>query len=391
MNIVLLNWTGGEGDPFTLINKELKKSLEEYKINIKIIDLEGEWFKEVYKLKLLNSIDLVITHQGLGSNISMNNKNFWDEIKLPLLCLHSDHPSLCPINHIADSPYVIHSYCITEYAEYANNNLDKENSSIQLGIPSFYSKRNNSERIGDFFVFPKNINPVELTIQEWVKNLHPSISNILIIITNKIKYNYKNELPIDQHVIVDEILMEKNLSANNNEALIKYLHLQSDKLYRNLASELVLEELRDLPLVINGRGWDSFKDKKNKKHHFFEFNDATNGDFQFYSKYGVIDIVYHPNSLHDRTLRAISHRGGFLCNSTIYYNNTLNSKYNDLFFNGSDGNLFQKAVNVIDAPDTHMAKCRAFGEELEKLNPFEDFYFYLTNLISNFNNMKISH
>ena len=39
MDIVLLNWTGGEGDPFTLINKELKKSLKEYKVNIKIINL----------------------------------------------------------------------------------------------------------------------------------------------------------------------------------------------------------------------------------------------------------------------------------------------------------------------------------------------------------------
>ena len=382
MYIALLNWTGAEGNPFTLINSELKKRLEDFKDNIKIINFEEDWSKVIYDLKIRNEIDLVITHQGLGSSATLNNNNFWGEIKLPLLCLHSDHPSLFITNHIADSPYVIHSYCIPEFAEYANSNLNKKNLSVNLAVPSFYSKRNNSEQIGDFFVFPKNIDPIELTINEWIKNLDSSLSNLLIAIANSIKNNYINSIPKDHHVVVEEFLTEENIKADNLEEIRKYLHLQSDKLFRNIASELVINELDSIPLVINGRGWDLFKAKKNKNHHYFDFNNAVDGDFQFYSRYGIIDIVFHANSLHDRTLRAISHRGGFLCNSTI----NRNSKYKSLFFTGCPRDLMEKAVGVMKYPDLHLNKCRDFGNDLENNNPFENFHSYLIKLISNFNN-----
>ncbi len=392
MNIVLLEWGGGEGNPFAYFNSELKLRLEDFGCNVYIVDIEGELAQKLYLLDTEKGIHRVITHQGFGSKIRLksNGKLIWDELKINLICLHSDHPSQAPSNHLPDSKYILHTYPFQSYVDYSNSMVEREYPAVLLSPPSFYKPNKKLfERKGDYFVFPKNIDPLQKTYAEWKSTLPSPVWALLNETADAIIDNYKNGDPITHHELIDQLLTHekleefKNFIHSKNPDDFRFFVLQNmDKIYRNAASELVLEELNDIPLHINGRGWDMFVEKSSKYHKFSSFNELAKGDKQFYSNFGIIDIVPFKHSLHDRTLRAISHQCGFLSNSGILFYDSNGMPYSSLFFNGFKGSLRAKAEVVINSPDEHYDRCQQFGIDLELRNPFDKFFEFLYSNIS---------
>jgi hypothetical protein len=383
MNIVLLNWKDGENDPFSYINSELKLRFEDHGGIVDIVSTEGELAQNIFLLDYQKGIDAVIAHQGIVSNtrLASNGKLIWDELKISLICLHSDHPSQAPQNHLADSKYVFHTYCIEDFATYSNSTSDRINPAIFHPPPSFYkSRQKNNSQIGDYFVFPKNLDSIENTYLLWKKALPDIFYKTLRDASAAIIENYIKGDPINHNTVIRDsvsirnIELIKNVSYNMNEAKIwHYIYQQTDKIYRNAASELVLMELADIPLHINGRGWERFMPNASKLHKFSTFNTASGGDYQFHSKYGIIDVVPHKDFLHDRTLRALAHRGGFLSNSGIFYSTV----FKNLFFSGIKGNLRAKAESVISDPLMHFDQCQIFYKAIESSLPFDGFIDFI--------------
>ena len=63
MNILLLNWIGGENNPFTLLNNAIEIGLKNYGCIVKIFNFKDDVNLVVEELKF-NRYDLAITHQG---------------------------------------------------------------------------------------------------------------------------------------------------------------------------------------------------------------------------------------------------------------------------------------------------------------------------------------
>jgi len=383
MNIVLLNWKDGENDPFSYINSELKLSLEDHGCNVDIVSTEGELAQNIFLLDYQKGIDAVIAHQGIGSNtrLASNGKLIWDELKICLICLHSDHPSHAPQNHTADSKYIFHTYCNKGAELFSNNMKFRSNPATHLPLPSFYLKRDNlMPRKGDYFVFPKNIDPIHSIFDNWKTTLPDIFYKSLRSISEEIIDNYKLGNPISHQDLITnsisicDIESIRKTSVNLNDSKVwHYIYQQTDKIYRNAASQLVLEELSDIPLLINGRGWDYFSLNSSKYHKFSNIDLVKDGDTQFYTQYGIIDVVPHRYSLHDRTLRAIAHRGGFLSNSEIDFNSSFGRSFPDLFYTGTKGNLRTKAELVMNNPEHHLETCQEFGSLHESKYSFSDF------------------
>jgi hypothetical protein len=383
MNIVLLNWKDGENDPFSYINSELKLSLEDHGCNVDIVSTEGELAQNIFLLDYQKGIDAVIAHQGIGSNtrLASNGKLIWDELKICLICLHSDHPSHAPQNHTADSKYIFHTYCNKGTELFSNNMKFRSNPATHLPLPSFYLKRDNlMPRKGDYFVFPKNIDPIHSIFDNWKTTLPDIFYKSLRSISEEIIDNYKLGNPISHQDLITnsisicDIESIRKTSVNLNDSKVwHYIYQQTDKIYRNAASQLVLEELSDIPLLINGRGWDYFSLNSSKYHKFSNIDLVKDGDTQFYTQYGIIDVVPHRYSLHDRTLRAIAHRGGFLSNSEIDFNSSFGRSFPDLFYTGTKGNLRTKAELVMNNPEHHLETCQEFGSLHESKYSFSDF------------------
>jgi hypothetical protein len=387
MNIVLLNWKYGENDPFTYINHELKLRLEDYGCHVDILEIDANLAQNLLLIDNQKKIHAVITHQGLASDTRLlsNDRLVWEELKLNLICLHSDHPSHAPANHHADSKYVAHTYCLPDFARFSNSMKRRENPAFFLGMPNFYKTRFTAlRRAGDFFVFPKNIDSTHDTYLQWEKSCPEYLYKILRNLSDAIIDNYRNGDILEHHDLIDQLVTPEQLEPIKrtspdltDKTILLFLHNQLDKIYRNAASELVLEELSDVPLKINGRGWDSFATKASKYHHFSTFDKVIQGDEQFYSNYGIIDIVPHKHSLHDRTLRAVAHQGGFLSNSKLAFEDAIGRPFSSLFYTGTQGDLRSKAQAVMDDPLSHLDRCRQFGLEIERAQPFDRFLNFI--------------
>ena len=396
MNIILINWNSGENDPFTLMNNNLKVMLEDYGCLVTVLEYDLEFSKKIFSIECERKVHLAITYQGIGSDLKITNEEicFWEYTKIPLLVLHSDHPSHNPINHAIDNIYVLHTYCLWPYNRYSNKNFIRNNPSLFLGTPSFYKENNTTEqkfnRDGDFFVFPKNLDDTKQLLYSY-KKINPILYQIMEKLYHAIYDNFIFGDLLELHDVIDSnldgALFEKlnySLDRDTNRQLFHGIHSQADKFYRNIISEFVVDELKDYPLIINGRGWD-FKEKNNKNHQFNPFGEAVNGEGQFFSNYGIIDVVPHMYSLHDRTLRAISYGTGFISNSRIIYKDKNGNGFEDLFYSGEASDLKNKVDNIVESPQRHRERILEFRNIFSENLKFEYFYHYIYLFACKFN------
>ena len=250
MNIILINWNSGENDPFTLMNNNLKVMLEDYGCLVTVLEYDLEFSKKIFSIECERKVHLAITYQGIGSDLKITNEEicFWEYTKIPLLVLHSDHPSHNPINHAIDNRYVLHTYCLWPYNRYSNKNFIRNNPSLFLGTPSFYKENNTTEqkfnRDGDFFVFPKNLDDTKQLLYSY-KKINPILYQIMEKLYHAIYDNFIFGDLLELHDVIDSnldgALFEKlnySLDRDTNRQLFHGIHSQADKFYRNIKVEV---------------------------------------------------------------------------------------------------------------------------------------------------------
>lgn len=384
MKILLINWQKGENNPFDYFNSKLIEQFQLFGCVVSVIGLDESF---VNKVKQTSKVDLAIAWQGIGSNISLEDgSNLWEKMKIPLVCLHGDHPCHMPMNHSVDNPYVHHIYGAPSFASYSNTYFNKSRPSLYYLLPNIFKPiKTNRQRQGDFFVFPKNLDPISETVKTWRKNLKPETSSFLIEASEEIISDYESNIYRDHHQRIDSLITRERFdkiklenNVTNEVSLFHKLHALLDKIYRNYASEQVVKQLADYPLKIYGRGWDVFAGS-NVKHEFLKFDVVSNGDFQFYSNYGIIDIASSVDSLHDRMFRACANKGAFISNSLLSNASLLDRKFDNLFYRMNDNNLLKTVERVIAAPQVHLGMCEDFSISYDHQSSFYTFYLYLFN------------
>lgn len=388
MNILLLNWQLGENDPFSAFNAELRKHFEEYECAVSTLAFDSDFLRNIQDLNAVTSFDCALTFQGIGSSVGIGSGLIWEALKVRLFCLHGDHPSLVPQHHAVDSKFVSHLYRNMQFAKYASENFPRKFPVYLLRQPNpFRSRHTMAIRGGEYFVLPKNLDPLEETYEAWRTKLPGWISEGLITVSEMILENFKLGDPLEHHEVIDlfyhpvELERIGNFLKKDLKTVKHMIHATLDTVYRNGVAEFVLAELRDFPLRVYGRGWDKLKVTKSPKHSFHAYGSVADGDFQFYSSFGIIDITPNRDSSHDRTFRAMAHGGGFLSNSQFHreeYEDT-NAEFDGLFYSGRPGDLIRKVERVISNPGLHIERCREFSLHRGKLEPFKKFIDFLRN------------
>jgi hypothetical protein len=387
MNILILNWSQGENDPFTYFNKLLAKNFEALGRNPIIVNLDSDFDKNMNDA-ISKGIDFCITWQGIGSDIKQGAENItiWEYFKIPLFCLHGDHPCHKPIHHQDSSNYLQHLYATPSMARFANHNINRIRPALFVNMPNFFKGNFSSEGNlkGDYFILPKNLDDTTLTLNTWEAQFSKKLYKYFFEIADAIKGEINFGNLRDHHKIIDTMLNEEFFDALKDqfkvrdEIALRYLtHQVSDKLYRNLMSEHILSELADVRVKIFGRGWGRFSAINNKNHEFLAFNNAMDGDFQFQSQYGIIDVPPICDSLHDRTLRAASKQCGFVIGSSWNHQEFLGADFSNLFYTGKENDLREKAEMVMRDPLGHKQLASEF-DALYKQN--FSFYRFLKDL-----------
>lgn len=390
MNIVLVNWSKGGNDPFTFFNDQISEHFADFGARCFRVELDENLFNEIIHLHDKYIIHAVIVWQGIGSAVKLNDGSLlWDHLKVPVISLHGDHPCHMPDNHLSDSRYVLHTYPIAEWTDYANRNFKKVFPALTLNQPNFIrSSQDQFEKAGDYFVFPKNYKDLDVSRAEWADKFGKLMPSVLNSIADSLIKNYKSGDLIELHDCIDEHINEEvigsiseELSLSSSFELYHYIHSISDNCYRNIVSQDAVVQLKDFPVHIYGSGWEALKERdRYKNYQFREFDRVVDGRHQFNSQFGIIDVAPHMQCLHDRTLRAISYGSGFLINSKIKIFDKDRVLFEDLFYSGVDHSLFDKAEAVISNPIRHRERVRDFGFSYDLKYSFENFYRFIYSI-----------
>jgi hypothetical protein len=392
MNIVLINWIEGENDPFSLFNNCMAEKIAANGRNPLIVNLDAHFDQNMSKALALG-VDFAITWQGLGSNLKniSSSQTIWDDLKIPLICLHGDHPCHAVPNHHGESKFISHLYATPSFAEYANKYIPRNSPAQYINIPNFFPSNSAlpEKYVGDYFVLPKNLDDTQTTLDYLRQNYSNTLYGKFYEISIAIKEEFSSGNQVNHHKIIDEFLspslfdaLKVELKTQDELALLHFVHSLTDKFFRNFVSEHILLEMSDVKIKIFGRGWERFIEKKNKNHEFYSFDKAINGDFQFQSNYGILDVAPINDSLHDRTHRAVSNKNGFLLGSSWDFMTHLNEDFSNLFYTGVKNELREKAEIVIQDPLKHRNLTNHFSSSYDKTFSFYRFLKDLENIAS---------
>lgn len=388
MSIVIVNWRGGENDPFTYFSECMKQAMERMGRPTHIVNLDNSIMQELAEINK-KGIDFVYLWQGLGSQIGATDTSpttIWDQLKVPVLCYQGDHPSQMPTLHKATSPWVQHIYGVASFAMFANTHIPRMSSATSFQPPIWFTDGVKGQFEGDFFVFAKNIDDLDSTLGSWRDASDRLLASFLLSAADMVISEFRNGNRTNHHDIIDGMLNEEVMTAlceelNNSETAVRFhIHMLLDKIHRNAVAEYVVNDLKDVPLRIYGRGWERFQLKQNSHHEFLPFNRMSDNAFQFSSRYGIVDAAPVHDALHDRTLRAMGNRAGFLIGSDWSYGTFLGGDYSNLFFDGAEGALRSRAERVMQSPEAHREQCRDFARHYQHHFSLFSFIKYLEGM-----------
>lgn len=376
MQAVLLNWSGGDNDPFSVFNDALASILDGCGRRVTTVDLDDpEWWKQLIHLKE-EGVEFVLTHQGLGTRavIGEPERSLWDHLEIPLISIHGDHPSHMPANHALDSRYCAHLYGAREFALYANRHLRRKTPATVVRAPILCRDLPLGERHGDYFVFLKNIRPPEEMEAEWKEALDPDTYRIFMAAAETLRGALAREDYLEFHAVVDQVLegenwMDGHLAPGTHPFHI--LHSRMDLYARVWKSLQVVEALRDLPLQIHGSGWDRYAKQASPSHRFFRGQKMAYNQSRYYSAYGILDVTSSRTGLHDRTERAMRNETPFL--TSAYLPDLLPDmdRFDGAFYRFNGNDLREKAEAIIADPEAHAERCREFSHRYQTLaNPY---------------------
>jgi len=382
LKVVILNWKAGENDPFTVLNQTIRWHLQACGKNTEIVEItEQDWANKLVKLA---PIEFAFTWQGLGSTAKLgrSNESLWDHLKIPLLCIHGDHPSHMPLNHELESPYCYHLYTNADFARYSNRHFRRIHGAGVIDIPQLHREPRLHRHTGDYFVLAKNINDPRDTEQSWRERLPKSVFETFMMATEALTSRTARESYVELHDVLDDIIVQQNLewlTPETNPVGYHDYHSQLDHHLRSHKTVAVVNALGGFPVRIYGRGWERFAQNASPSHIFERGRDMASSQELYYSRFGLVDIS-PSKGLHDRTRRAMANEVGFLSSAYLEDSFPDARRFDSLFFTFRDGEMQTKADAVLRNPDDHSALAREFAHSYHAKCHFRQFVNQLDHL-----------
>ena len=365
MKAVILNWKAGENDPFTVINATIRQHFRACGKNVEVIEItERDWTARLCQLAPAG-VEFVLTWQGLGSSATFDEggQSLWDHLQIPLICLHGDHPSHMPVNHQLESRYCFHLYTNAEFARYSNRHFRRTRSAGVIDIPQLHSESRLARRIGDYFVFAKNISDPVNAETRWQQQLPRPVLDSYMIAAETLKSLVTRGPYVDIHDVLDELIIQHGWEHLRPEIHINQYHNYHsvlDHYLRSYKSVAVVTSLREFPVRIYGRGWDRIARHAPSSHVFEAGRNMADSQDLYYTRFGLVDVS-PSKRLHDRTRRAMVNGCGFLSSANLEDSFSDIGRFTSLFFSFRPNELTEKCAAVVRDPDGHHALAEQFA------------------------------
>jgi len=365
MKVVILNWKKGENDPFTVMNDTIRQHLRACGKNVEVLEItDADWPVRLTELAP-SGVEFAITWQGLGSTATFGEGglSLWDNLKIPLICIHGDHPSHMPINHQLESRYCFHLYTNAEFARYSNRHFRRARSASVIDIPRLHSEPRLPRRTGDYFIFAKNINDPVDTEARWQQRLPKPLFDSHMIAVETLKSVITRGPYVDIHDVLDELILQhgwEHLRSDRNLAQYHSYHSEVDHYLRSHKSIATVSAMREFPVRIYGRGWDRTAQRAPACHVFEPGRNMADSQDLYYTRFGLVDVS-PSKRLHDRTRRAMVNGSGFLSSANLEDSFADIARFDSLFFSFRPNELHEKCAAVVSDPDAHRAVVEQFA------------------------------
>ena len=337
---------------------------------------EGRWVARLAEL-VPAGVEFAFTWQGLGSGVTVGEggESLWDHLRIPLICIHGDHPSHWPLNHQLESRYCFHLYANAESARYSNHHFRRVRSATVIDIPQLHREPRLERREGNYFVLAKNINDPVATEKDWEEQLDKPLFDAYMMAAETLKSRITRESYVEIHDVLDELIAQHRLEwltpAANMAGYHQY-HSQLDHYMRSHKSVAVVTALREFPIRIYGRGWDRIAQGAPASHMFEPGRNMADSQDLYYSRFGLIDVS-PSKGLHDRTRRAMANGSGFLSGANLEDSFADIGRFDPLFFSFRTHDLPDKCAAVLRDPEAHRGLAEQFANLYHNRFHFKDF------------------
>lgn len=376
LKAVILNWNGGENDPFTVVNGTIRQHLYACGKNVEVLEITSDWTAQLTALATAG-VEFVFTWQGLGSRATVGEggPSLWDHLRIPLICIHGDHPSHMTLNHELESRYCFHLYANADAARYSNRHFRRARSASVIDIPQLHRESSLGRREGDYFVLIKNINDPPATERFWQQRYQKPVFDAYMRAAETLKSRLVREPFVAIHDALDELIVEHSLEwltpAANMVAHHDY-HSQLDHYLRSHKTVSAVTALRQFPVRIVGRGWDRIAQSAPPAHVFEPARKMADSQELYYTRFGLVDVS-PSKGLHDRTRRAMANGSGFLSSANLedYFADI--EHFEPLFFDFRPHELPEKCAAVLRDPEGHLELAQEFAHRYHNRFHFKDF------------------
>lgn len=365
MKAVILNWKSGENDPFSVMNATIRQHLQVCGKNVETLEISGnEWPARLVELAH-DGVEFAYTWQGLGSStrLTEDEQSLWDQLRIPLICIHGDHPSHMPRNHSLESRYCFHLYANAEHARYSNRHFRHLRGASVIDIPQLHREPRLTTISGDHFVLAKNIDhPLDMEAV-WRERLDRLTFEAYMAAAEDLKSNIASPGYVEIHNLLDNFIADRAVAWDGQELgspAYHQFHSQLDRYARSYRSVRAVTLMRDFPLRIHGRGWERVASTAPISHTFQPGRDMADSQEMLYSRFGILDVS-PSKGLHDRTRRAMANGTGFLSSASLEESFPDLDRFRSLFFSFDDNDLASKCEAVVVDPDAHRALAKEFG------------------------------
>jgi len=384
MKAVILNWRGGENDPFTVVNGTILQHFRACGKNVEVIEIsERDWPSRLAALAD-DGVEFAFTWQGLGSRTRLGERDesLWDALRIPLICIHGDHPSHMPVNHQLESRYCFHLYANADAARYSNRHFRRVRSASVIDIPQLHRELRRARRTGDYFVVAKNINDPFITERRWQQELDKTVFDAYMMAAETLKSLLVRQPYVEIHDVLDDLISRHSLewlSPSINPTAYHDYHSQLDHYLRSHKTVSAVSTLREFPAHIFGRGWERIAQNAPASHVFEPGRNMADSQDLYYTRYGLVDVS-PSKGLHDRTRRAMANGGSFLSSANLEDSFANIARFDPLFFNFRTNELSEKCAAVVNDPEGHMALAQQFAHTYHDRFSFKDFVNRIDNL-----------
>jgi len=288
---------------YNSLNAMLRLLARHWAVPVVEVDLSAaDWQNRLQVALNSTGVRFVVSLTGVGLHLVSNGTNLWQQLRIPVFCLHFDHPAYFGARHQNLPANVALGYMHHDHAIFQREFVKAPNlvTSIDFGIPDpppgpSPAARSNEPKV----VFAKTGNdPRELEAHWQAK---PVLARLIHDVLDEVGLNSCGAYP----AAIQKVTAAHRLEIQPFDKLSRFLIAQIDDYVRRRKSTLIATALKPFPVDVYGSRWDHVSgDSGRARFHgaidYAEFERKTAG--------AVASITINPNiamGAHDRFFTAL--------------------------------------------------------------------------------------